>query len=94
MVSEDFKIDKETFALLPVSPDEVRDLDFANDACRALQNFIALIRTGKIISKEPLKLVQITFSFFIAHETIIFFKREETFVNHHVERAELYILLN
>ncbi|VDN22243.1 unnamed protein product [Gongylonema pulchrum] len=54
VISEDFKIDKETFALLPVHPDEVRDLDFANDACRALHSFAALIRSGKIISKEPL----------------------------------------
>ncbi|VDK41879.1 unnamed protein product [Anisakis simplex] len=72
VVSEDFKIDKETFALLPVSPDEVRDLDFANDACRALQNFIALIRTGKIISKEPLNVtIQLLIEciYFVTNET-------------------------
>ncbi|EJW79896.1 hypothetical protein WUBG_09195, partial [Wuchereria bancrofti] len=54
VVSENFKIDKETFALLPVRPDEVRDLDFANDACKALNGFVKLIRSGKIISKEPM----------------------------------------
>ncbi|EJD74264.1 cation channel family protein [Loa loa] len=54
IVSENFKIDKETFALLPVRPDEVRDLDFANDACKALHGFVKLIESGKIISKEPM----------------------------------------
>ncbi|KAM3725760.1 Inositol 1,4,5-trisphosphate receptor [Dirofilaria immitis] len=54
VVSENFKIDKETFALLPVPPDEVRDLDFANDACKALHSFVKLIESGNIISKEPM----------------------------------------
>lgn len=55
VISENFKIDRETFALLPVRPDEVRDLDFANDACKALYAFVKLIESGNIISKEPMK---------------------------------------
>lgn len=55
VICEKTRVDKETFALLPVSPNEVRDLDFANDACRALKNFIELIETGATITKEILK---------------------------------------
>uniref|UniRef100_A0A915CQ64 Inositol 1,4,5-trisphosphate receptor n=1 Tax=Ditylenchus dipsaci TaxID=166011 RepID=A0A915CQ64_9BILA len=33
---------------------EVRDLDFANDACRALHQFVNLIRSGKSVGKEPI----------------------------------------
>ncbi|CAI4231953.1 unnamed protein product [Auanema sp. JU1783] len=54
VVCECNRIDKETFALLPVSPNEVRDLDFANDACRALKNFIDLIEKGDPVTKEPI----------------------------------------
>ncbi|CAI2351552.1 unnamed protein product [Caenorhabditis sp. 36 PRJEB53466] len=54
VICEKNRVDKETFALLPVSPDEVRDLDFANDACRALRSFIKLIKTGQVITKEAL----------------------------------------
>ncbi|EGT46599.1 hypothetical protein CAEBREN_30230 [Caenorhabditis brenneri] len=54
VICETNRVDKETFALLPVNPDEVRDLDFANDACKALRNFINLIKIGSVISKEAL----------------------------------------
>ncbi|CAD6191298.1 unnamed protein product [Caenorhabditis auriculariae] len=54
VICEKNRVDKETFALLPVSPNEVRDLDFANDACRALRNFIKLIKQGSVVSKESL----------------------------------------
>ena len=59
-------MDKEAFALSPVAPDEVRDLDFANDACRALHQFIDLIRSGHIVGKEPLNAVtQVFIEFFV-----------------------------
>uniref|UniRef100_A0A1I7WUB5 MIR domain-containing protein n=1 Tax=Heterorhabditis bacteriophora TaxID=37862 RepID=A0A1I7WUB5_HETBA len=32
----------------------VRDLDFANDACRALRNFIRHIKSGDVVSKESI----------------------------------------
>lgn len=55
VICEHTKIDKEAFSLSPVSPTEVRDLDFANDACRALHQFIKLIKSGKTVGKEPIK---------------------------------------
>ncbi|CAI5448230.1 unnamed protein product [Caenorhabditis angaria] len=54
VIGEATRIDKEAFCFLPVTPDEVRDLDFANDACRALRSFIKLIKSGSVISKESL----------------------------------------
>lgn len=55
VVCEQHKVDREAFALLPVPPNEVRDLDFANDACRALHQFVDLIRSGRSVGKEPIK---------------------------------------
>ncbi|XGW30683.1 hypothetical protein V3C99_009556 [Haemonchus contortus] len=54
VICENNRIDKETFALLPVHPNEVRDLDFANDACRALRNFIRHIKSGDPVTKESI----------------------------------------
>ncbi|CDW52771.1 inositol 1,4,5 trisphosphate receptor type 1 [Trichuris trichiura] len=47
-----WKEDKEAFAILTVSATEVRDLDFANDACKALNDFLERIRQGRNVVKD------------------------------------------
>ena len=46
------KEDKEAFAIVPVPPAEVRDLDFANDASKVLGSFANKMETANYTQHE------------------------------------------
>ena len=66
------KEDKEAFAVVPVLPSEVRDLDFANDASRVLKEMADKMESGGITLTERKKLTQ------LLSELIFFVVREDS----------------
>ena len=49
--------DKEAFAIVPVPPQEVRDLDFANDASKAIEKITKKMDIGQNMTQNERKLV-------------------------------------
>ena len=49
--------DKEAFAIVPVPPQEVRDLDFANDASKAIEKITKKMDMGQNMTQNERKLV-------------------------------------
>ena len=55
--------DKEAFAITPVSPQEVRDLDFANDAAaKGLSHAADIMESGNHLTSNEKKCVSIIIS--------------------------------
>ena len=51
--------DKEAFAIVPVPPQEVRDLDFANDASKAIEKITKKMDIGQNMTQNERKLVDL-----------------------------------
>jgi len=49
--------DKEAFAIVPVSPQEVRDLDFANDAAKAIKKIADKMESGQNMTLNERKYI-------------------------------------
>ena len=64
--------DKEAFAIVPVSPQEVRDLDFANDSAKALCQAADCMEEGEHLSQAQRKLV--THLHYLKYCTLLLFQ--------------------
>ena len=49
--------DKEAFAIIPLSPQEVRDLYFANDAAKGLSHAPDIMKSGNHLTSNEKKCV-------------------------------------
>ncbi|KAG1683402.1 Inositol 1,4,5-trisphosphate receptor [Nymphon striatum] len=79
------KEDKEAFAVLPVPASEVRDLDFANDACKVLANISSKLEKGNITQNERRVVTQLL-------QDLIYFLAEQDLNHEKQDALELEII--
>ncbi|CAM1322938.1 ITPR1 (predicted), partial [Pycnogonum litorale] len=79
------KEDKEAFYVVPVSASEVRDLDFANDACKVLASMSYKLETGEVTQNERRVVTQLL-------QDLIYFLAEQDLNHEKQDVLELEII--